>query len=184
MDAHARKDPGGYFLTCMDPGGDTGLSLFHVKPESFKLLEYATVAWNPRRGSNPTATIVEWRLGYPGIHHFLYEGFHVRNTDSAAATDTTALLVLGAVEQVIWDRGNMYEEIFTQQPVAAKDMVPDEVLEKLNLHLGHQNHQRHVRDANRHGVTHLAKRRYRPICQVAYLRRSVRSPSPRLGSPR
>lgn len=179
MDAHARKDPEGYFLNCMDPGGDTGMSLFHIKPEKFRLVEFATVAWRPRQGSNPTATFVGWRLEYPGVHHFLYEGFHVRNTDSAAGTDTTALEVIGAMEQVMFDRGEaMYEKVFSQEPVAVKrekGLATDAVLESLGLHLGHHHHQRHVRDANRHAVVHLANRRYRPVCEAAYPRRAVRN---------
>ena len=187
MDAHTRKDPDGYFLTSMDPGGDTGLSLFHVGPESFRLLKYATVQWRPREGCNPTATLANWHLEHPGVHHFLYEDFHIRNMKKAAAVDPTALLVIGAVEQMMFDRGRMYEEIFTQEPVAAKDMATDEKLEMLNLHLGHQYSQRHVRDANRHAVTHLATRRYLPVCRVAYPRRSERLRTqalPALGSPR
>jgi hypothetical protein len=188
MDAHT-KDPAGYFLNCMDPGGDTGLSLLHIKPDSFRLLECATVPWDPRKGLNPTATLVNWRLEYPGVHHFVYEGFHIRNTESAAATDPTALLVIGAVEQVMYDRGHtMYEEIFTQEPVAAKrdkGLATDEKLEKLNLHMDHRDSQRHVRDANRHAVVHLVGRGYLPMCRVAYPRRSVRTRQPALpGSPR
>ena len=185
MDAHFTKDPDGYFLNCMDPGGDTGLSLLHIKPDGFRMLECATVPWQPREGSNPTSVLVEWRLTYPGVHHFVYEDFHIRNTKSSAATDTTALLVIGAVEQVMYDRGHtMYEQVFTQQPLAAKDMVPDEKLERLNLHMDHRHSQRHVRDANRHAVTHLVGRRYLPMCKVAYPRRSVRNPVLPLGSPR
>jgi hypothetical protein len=176
MDAHARKDADGYFLNAMDPGGSTGLSLFHVKPDGFRLLEYVTVPWDPRSGLNPTTTLVQWRLEYPGIHHLLYEDFHIRNTENAAATDPTAFLVIGAVEQVMFDRGHtMYEQVFTQEPVAGKRMGTDEVLEKLGLHMDHRHAQRHVRDANRHVVTHLVSRRYLPVCQVAFPRRSVRT---------
>ena len=167
----------GYFLNAMDPGGDTGLSLFHVQPDGFRLLEYATVTWRPRQGSNPTSTLVAWRLEYPGDHVLVYEGFHVRNTQNAAATDTTPLEVIGALEQVMYDRGGMYAEIVSQEPVAAKGQVTDEQLEKLNLHLGHKHAQRHVRDANRHAVTYLAKCRYLPVCEVAYPRRPVRTRS-------
>jgi hypothetical protein len=174
MDAHTRRDPDGYFLNCVDPGGDTGMSLFHVKPEGFRLLEYATVQWRPRDGFNPVATLVEWRLTYPGTHHLLHESFHLRNTEGAASTDATPLLVIGAMEQMIFDRGNPYEAIFDQTPTEAKHFATDEKLEKLNLHLDHKHAQRHVRDANRHAVKHLAERRYLPVCRVAYPRREMR----------
>jgi hypothetical protein len=182
MDAHTRKDPDGYFLSAVDPGGDTGMSLFHIRPQSFRLLEYATVRWRPRHGENPVATLVEWRLTYPGIHHLLYEDFHVRNTEEAASTDTTPLLVIGAMEQMIYDRGNPYEEIFKQEPVEAKRVATDEKLEMLNLHLNHAHAQRHVRDANRHAVTHLTDRRYLPVCRIAFPRRGVRTRSAVPGS--
>jgi hypothetical protein len=174
MDAHTRKDPEGYFLTSVDPGGDTGMSLFHVKPDSFRLLEYATVQWRPREGLNPVATLVEWRLEYPGTHHLLYEEFNLRNTDNAASTDTTSLRVIGAMEQMMYERGNIYEAVFDQIPTKGKYMGTDEKLEKLDLHLDHADAQRHVRDANRHAVVHLANRGYLPVCQVAYPRRERR----------
>ena len=156
-----------YFLNCVDPGGDTGMSLFHITPRSFKLLDYETIAYNPAAGEMPTSVLTGWRLDYPGIHHLLYEDFHSRN--NSAAKDLTALKVLGAIDQVIYDR-DLYDQVHKQEPVEAKHMVSDEILEKLDLHLGHSNYQRHVRDANRHGVAHLARLRYLPVCEVAYPR--------------
>jgi hypothetical protein len=177
MDAHTRRNPDGYFLTSVDPGGDTGMSLFHIKPDSFRLLEYATVQWRPRDGFNPVDTLVGWRLEYPGVHHLLYEEFNVRNTENAAAADTTSLRVIGAIEQMMYERGNIYEAVFDQIPTKAKYMGTDEILEKLNLHLDNAHAQRHVRDANRHAVVHLAKRGYLPVCEVAYPRRGRRPPA-------
>jgi hypothetical protein len=172
--------PDGYFLHCVDPGGDTGMSLLHVQPEELRLVEYATIPWQPRNGHSPIATLTAWRQAYRGPHVLLYEDFHLRNTEEAASTDTTPLLVIGAIEQMMLDQGNPYEEVFTQEPVEAKHMATDEKLELLGLHLGHQRPQRHVRDANRHAVAHLAKRGYLPVCRIAFPRRSVRSPQ---GSP-
>lgn len=170
-----------YFLTCMDPGGDTGLSLFHVRPDSFEMLEYATVPYAPRNGQLPTTTLIEWRLDHPGAHRFVYEGFHLRNTKDAAAKDLTALSVIGGVEQMLHDR-NPYEVVVKQKPDEAKTIATDEKLELLGLHLGHQHHQRHVRDANRHGVTYLVRQRYLPVCRVAYARSGVRSRPSQTGS--
>lgn len=164
-----------FFLNVMDPGGDTGLSLFSIRKDAFKLVEWATIAYRPRAGDMPTATLIEWHLNYPGLHYFLYEDFHLRNTEEAASTDLTALRVLGAVEQVLYDR-DLYVAVFKQEPVDMR-MATDEKLEKLGLHMGHQHAQRHVRDANRHAVTFLADGGYLPVCQVAFPRRGVRSPS-------
>lgn len=160
-----------YFLTCMDPGGETGLSLFQVRPEAFELLDYATVLYEPRRGTIPTTKLREWRLGHPGVHHFLYEDFHMRNTQEAAATDDTALKVIGAVDQMIYDH-RPYGKIFELEPVEAKHMTTDEKLELLDLHLGHKYDQRHVRDANRHFVAHMTQRRYLPVCGGAFTGRT------------
>jgi hypothetical protein len=171
----------GYFLNCADPGGATGMSLFHVKPKSFQLVTYETVKYDPHgSGSMPTSVLIEWKLTYPGVHHLLYEDFHARNNDSAK--DLTALRVIGSIDQMIHER-KLYEEIFQQEPVAAKFMVTDDVLEKLDLHMGNQHSQRHVRDANRHFVSHMSKLRYRPICEAAYPRGGgVTNPRIRPGS--
>jgi hypothetical protein len=60
-------------------------------------------------------------------------------------------------------------------------MVPDEVLEALGLHMGHEHAQRHVRDSLRHAVAHLTRMRYLPVCRVAYPRggRTTTPPAPR-----
>lgn len=171
--------PEGYFLHAVDPGGDTGMSLFHVQPDRWQLLAHATVRWHPRGGENPVDVLVEWLETHPGVHRLLYEDFHVRNTVGAASTDTTALLVLGAIEKMMLDR-RPYEAVFKQEPVEGKKLATDEVLERLGLHMGHAHAQRHVRDANRHAVTHLARQRYLPVCRVAFPRRSeaIRSRRP------
>src|SRR5688572_28222755 len=134
-----------FHLSVMDPGGDTGMSLFRIRPDGFQLVEWATIAYQPQSGEMPTATLIEWRLNHPGLHYFLYEDFHLRNTQEAASTDLTPLKVIGAMDQVIYDR-DLYSAVFKQEPVQAKNMVTDEKLEKLGLHMGHQYHQRHVRD--------------------------------------
>lgn len=168
----------GYFLSSMDPGGDTGLSLMHIRPKEFELIDWATIPYNPTLespGAMPSAKLIEWVQAYPGRHRFLYENFHLRNND--ADKDTTALRVIGSVEQVIYER-KPYESVHAQEPVEAKHMATDEVLEALGLHMGHEHAQRHVRDSLRHVVTHLARMRYLPVCRVAYPRggRAAKSP--------
>jgi hypothetical protein len=174
MDAYTRKDSDGYFLNCVDPGGDTGLALLHIKPNSFQLLEYATVPWRPQQGQNPVTVLTRWRQLHPGTHHLLYENFHLRNTGKAASTDTTPLLVIGAIEQMIQGQRSLYERVFTQEPVQGKRLATDEKLEMLGLHLGHARAQRHVRDAIRHAVSHLVKRGYLPMCRMAFPRGGTR----------
>lgn len=181
MDVHAHKDPNGYFLSCVDPGGDTGMALLHIKPDTFQLIDTATVPYRPALGEDPIKTLTSWVRKHPGVHHLLYESFHIRNTAAAASTDLTPVEVIKAMQDMVAN-GNAYEAVFSQQPVGGKHMASDDVLEKLGLHMGHKHAQRHVRDALRHAVTHLARQRYAPLCRVAFPRRSVRSLSPGPGS--
>jgi hypothetical protein len=171
----------GYFMDCMDPGGETGMSLLHIRPREFELIDWATVPYDPRLGSlgaMPSMQLIEWNARYPGRHHLLYENFHLRNND--AQKDVTALRVIGSVEQVMFER-DLFEAVHPQEPVEAKHMVPDEVLEALGLHMGHEHAQRHVRDSLRHAVAHLTRMRYLPVCRVAYPRggRTTTPPVPR-----
>lgn len=160
----------GYFLSSMDPGGETGLSLMHIRPKEFELVDWATVPYNPaleNPSAMPSMKLIEWTLNYPGRHQFLYENFHLRNND--ADKDTTALRVIGSVEQVIYERAP-YESVHAQEPVEAKHMATDEVLEALGLHMGNEHAQRHVRDSLRHVVSYLTRMRYMPVCVAAYPR--------------
>lgn len=158
-------EEGGYFLHCVDPGGDTGMALFYIKKSDFDLVDYRTVPYDPHfKRRMPTEDLSGWKRTFPGLHHLLYEDFHERNT--SAQKDTTALKVIGSIEQMIFE-DPIYESIHPQEPVEAKHMVSDEDLDKLDLLLeGHD--QRHVRDALRHGVTYLTRRRYLPVCRIAY----------------
>lgn len=160
----------GYFLNCLDPGGDSGLALLYIKKRDFDFVDYRTVPYDPYgEGEMPTETLLEWKSNYPGVHRLVFEDFHERNTK--ALKDTTALKVIGSVDQMIFEYEaggkQLYDSVHAQQPVEAKRMVSDEDLEKLGLHLsGHD--ARHMRDALRHGVTYLTERRYLPVCRIAY----------------
>lgn len=173
----------GYFLNCMDPGGDTGMSLLHIRPKEFELVDWATVPYDPAledESAMPTMKLVEWSLTYPGRHQLLYENFHLRN--NSAQKDTTALRVIGSIEQLVYER-SLFEAIHAQEPVEAKHMVPDEVLEALGLHMRNEHSQRHVRDSLRHAVSHLTRMRYLPVCRAAYPRGGgVTNPRRRPGS--
>lgn len=158
----------GYFLSNMDPGGDTGMSLLHIRPKEFELIDWATVPYNPIMqdpSAMPTMKLVEWTTRYPGRHRLLYENFHLRNND--AQKDTTALRVIGSVEQLLFER-DLFEAVHAQEPVEAKHMAPDEVLEALGLSMGNEHSQRHVRDSLRHAVAFLTRAGYLPVCRVAY----------------
>lgn len=160
----------GFFLDCVDPGGDSGMSLLHIRPEGFDLVDWTTIRYDPRirdESYMPTAKLVEWTVQYPGRHELLYEDFHVRNND--ADKDTTALRVIGSIDQMLYDR-DIFAAVHAQEPVAAKHMVSDEVLEKLGLHMHHANAHRHIRDSLRHAVSYLVRQRYLPVCRVAYPR--------------
>lgn len=162
-----RASEKGYLLSSVDPGGESGLSLLHVKPDGFELLDYQTVRYRPSELPPPTSTLIAWRQMYPGEHELVFENFHIRNDSSAAAKDPTALMVIGGIEQMLYDR-SPYIEVTAQEPIEGKHSVTDEKLEELNLHLDHKYTQRHVRDSLRHAVALLIKRRYRPVCHRAF----------------
>lgn len=168
-----------FFLTAMDPGGDTGLALLHVRPDDFALVAHATVPYAPPEQPPPTVTLRAWRGAHPGPHVLVYEDFHVRNSAAAAGVDTTALKVLGGLDQVLYERPGLYTKVVRRESIQGKHLTSDEVLEGLGLHLGHAHALRHVRDALRHAVAFLAARRYLPVCRVAYPRGGLRSPRPR-----
>lgn len=156
---------GSYFLNCVDPGGDTGMALLYIKPDDFDLIDYRTVPYDPHRSeSMPTEVLVRWKLEYPGLHDLVYEDFHVRNT--SAQKDTTALKVIGSMDQMIFE-GRPYRSIFVQQPVGGKHSITDDVLRNLGL-LFESHADRHMNDALRHAAAHLTKRRYRPLCLAAH----------------
>lgn len=159
-----------YFLNCMDPGGDTGMSLFHIGPTEFELIDSATIPYDPRSRDKermPTAKLIQWTTEHLGRHELLYEDFHLRN--NSADKDTTALRVIGSIDQLLYDH-DIFTAVHTQEPVEAKHMATDEVLERLGLHMGHAHAQRHVRDSIRHAVTYLTRRSYLPLCRIAYPR--------------
>ena len=158
----------GYFHIGVDPGGDTGMSLLHIRPRAFTLLDWATVPYNPMLRdprAMPTGKLMEWVSRAPGRYELLYEDFHLRN--NSAEKDTTALRVIGAIEQVVYEH-NPFASVHCQEPVEAKYMVTDETLEKLGLNEETSHGWRHVRDSLRHVVTYLTRRRYLPVCRVAY----------------
>jgi hypothetical protein len=174
----------GYFLDSMDPGGETGMSLLHIRPREFELVDWATVPYDPRLerdSAMPSMKLAEWNRRFPGRHQLLYENFHLRN--NAAQKDTTALRVIGSVEQLAFER-KFFEAVHAQEPVEAKHMVPDEVLEALGLHMGHEHAQRHVRDSLRHAVSLLTRLRYLPVCRAAYPRGGRATSPPALRSRR
>lgn len=153
------------------------MSLLHIRPDGLTLVDYETVQYDPRLrepSTMPTAQLIEWTLKYPGRHTLVFEDFHLRN--NSADKDTTALRVIGSIEQMMYDR-DIFDAVHAQEPVEAKHMVSDETLEALGLHMSHEHRQRHVRDSLRHAVTYLTRMRYLPVCRVAYPRGGgVRTP--------
>lgn len=169
-----------YFFHLVDPGGDTGMALLHVRRDGYELLDRATVPYDPERTEPPTRTLARWLHAYPGVHRLLYENFHIRNIASAAGTDTTALRVIGGIEEMLHvTPGYPYLEVVKYEPVQAKFLATDEVLERLDLHLGHRHAQRHVRDALRHGVSYLVDSRYLPMCRAAFPPGTITTRRPR-----
>lgn len=65
--------------------------------------------------------------------------------------------------------GPAYQSVIRQEPVHAKNIATDPVLDRLGLKLlGHE--RRHINDAFRHAVALLAQWRYMPVCSRAWPR--------------
>jgi len=62
-----------------------------------------------------------------------------------------------------------YMEVISQEPVQAKNLITDPVLERMGLKMpGHDN--RHINDAFRHAAAYLAQNRYMPVCSRGWPR--------------
>jgi hypothetical protein len=197
-----------YYLTAMDPGGTTGLSMNWVSEKTFAMVEAAVVPYR-KDSPGPVDKMKEWVGKYPAAPHVLvYEDFHVRPV--RGPVDTTAINVITElkewlaqddeipglaavsglldglaqfvrpdgmpvyreiVDKVSAMRGKTgtgpYELIVRQEPVEAKRMVPDEVLKRAGMWV-HGTSAQHIRDAQRHAATWLAKERYMPLCRQAW----------------
>jgi hypothetical protein len=199
-----------YYLTAMDPGGTTGLSMNWVSENTFAMVEKAAVPY--RQGQpGPVDIMKEWVAKHPHDPHVLvYEDFHVRPV--RGPVDTTAINVItelkgwlspsnedrelaeiyGLLEglkqfvritgestyQQAMDRlaalfdpdaSGPYQQVIRQEPVEAKRMVPDEALKRAGMWVS-GNGAQHIRDAQRHAATYLAKQRYMPLCTMAWPR--------------
>lgn len=158
--------PQEFFLHAVDPGGTTGLALLHVSPSAFTAVDQSADLYDPEHQKTPLITLKKWRAAYDTCPHVLvYENFHVR--PGQKAVDTTALRVLGGLEEWLMHETGAYHQAVAQEPVQGKSMVTDEVLNRLGLH-AYGKDARHIRDAFRHAVAWLARRSYLPVCTRAW----------------
>lgn len=162
-----------FFLTAMDPGLDTGLSLFKIETDSYRMLNHAVVRYDTDDRSSPLSVIKEWRKGHSSVpHRFLYENFVVR--PSRRVPETTALRVIGAVETwFTFDLDDPYDQVIRQEPVEGKHLATDEALRNAGLYVDEDGDSRHVRDANRHVCTYLNEIRFLPLIRAAWPPHSV-----------
>lgn len=158
----------------MDPGLDTGLSLLHITPDNYQVIEHHVVAYNPEAFSSPVMVLKEWRMAYSEHPHILvYENFHVR--PGKMIPDTTALKIIGAVED--WMMTNSpYREVVVREPVQGKHLITDTVLTNAGLHVNENSDSRHVRDAHRHAAAYLTEIKHLAFCRAAWPPRSVECP--------
>lgn len=164
-----------FFLNSMDPGRDTGLSLFLIQPDAYTLMDHRVIRYDPEYMSSPTTVLMEWLEMYTTHPHmFVYENFHVRPQE--AIPDTTALNVIGAVHEWMMRRPVVpYQQVIKQEPVQGKHMATDEVLVRAGLYVDIDADSRHVRDANRHAVKYLDHIKHRPLHLAGWPPPSVRS---------
>jgi len=157
----------------MDPGLDTGLSLFRIGPAAYEMIDYAVVRYDMDDRSSPLTVLKEWRKIHSSLpQRFLYENFHVR--PRRTVPETTALNVIGAVEHwIAFDLDDPYDQVIAQEPVEGKHLADDEALHNAGLYVDDNADSRHVRDANRHACTYLEEIHYLPLIRAAWPPRSV-----------
>jgi hypothetical protein len=164
-----------FFLAAMDPGATTGLALFDIQKNSYSLVTYQAVPYEPTMMSSPVMVLKEWKeIHGRQPHALVYENFHIR--PDAVDPDTKALNVIGGVEHWLMEH-TPYIDVTAYEPVQGKHFVTDEILANAGLLVSRKHEDRHVRDATRHAVTYLQKKiRHLALCRAAWPR------SPRLGS--
>lgn len=150
-------------LVSMDPGGDTGLSMFLIERDTFRQEATDVVGYRPDQDITPLKTLRSWAHADLPVT-FVYEGFHVRPGKSHV--DTTALEVIGAVRE--WHRTSRpYTRLISREPVQGKMAIGDDVLARMGL-LRSGGLTRHINDATRHAISWLASCGYRPVCIAAW----------------
>lgn len=157
--------PTPFYLSAMDPGGTTGLSLLRITDETFTVESQKSTPYNPDRKESPIRDLQGWRRRFtehPHVH--VYESFHVR--PGRQATDITAHGLIVALEHWVMDEAP-YVMIAAQEPVAAKSLISDAILDRLDLK-AYGPDARHINDANRHAATWLAQHSYEPLCRSAW----------------
>jgi hypothetical protein len=185
----------------MDPGRTTGLVILRINPEEYEVVDTAAVggssevvdilrAWNAKHADLPHVLVYEnfhvrpdsvipdasadtvidaVRLWAEGPADDLQEIYNrLRSTPHSDKEVLDGLAV--AIERAKAQRAR-YALITSQEPVAAKRLVPNAVLDKLGLVAGGPD-ARHIRDAYRHAVTLLARWRHMPTCERAWPRTS------------
>lgn len=154
-----------FYLSSMDPGGITGLSLLKISKETFTVESQKAIKYEPSVKSSPIRTLQEWRKCFPAHPHIhVYESFHIR--PGRQSTDITAYGLIVALEHWVMEE-NPYDNLFSQEPSAAKNLISNAILDRLDLK-AYGPDSRHINDANRHAATWLAGAGYEPLCKVAW----------------
>jgi len=157
-------------IAAVDPGGDTGLALLEIHPDTFLVKDWAVLSYE----ENPVSRLKKWREDSDLPAVLVYENFHVR--PGFTVPDTTALEVIGGI--AMWLREYPpsedkepwpYSMVISQEPAEAK-WITDEILDRLGMKVRAKG-SRHVHDALRHAVSWLTRKRYRPLCRIAWPRR-------------
>ena len=162
-----------FYLNAMDPGGTTGLSLLLVTEETFTVEKQVSSGYRPDKGESPIRVLKNWRRSYDDHPHVMvYENFHIR--PGRASTDITAFGLIVAMEHWVMD-DSPYAEVAPQEPAVAKRLVPDSILERIDLKV-YGPDARHINDSNRHAATYLASRSYMPLCLQAWPPGATRVP--------
>lgn len=183
-----------FYLTTLDPGGITGITTLRIEKTTFTLERQTAIPHDPARGLTAPLAMPQWAQDFTDLPQILlYEDFHVRNI--RAVPDTTALNVIGGLEtwlagtltrlvtptrptgtsksslSRLTDLGGLpgcpYRQIIAKEPLQAKHIVPDDILERLGL-LARGPLTTDINDSARHAVSWLADQKYLPLCRQAW----------------
>lgn len=163
---YQRKIPDFPFrIFSIDPGKNTGLARSLVTEDFFEVEETRVTLYMPDQERSPVNDLTEWSRTYNDMKYvLLYENFHVRPRRNA--TDTTALLVIGAIEKWAESQTKLIS-IIKREPVQGELAITDDILKRMGI-LGRGGLTRHSNDAIRHAVSWLSSRRHRPVCEMAW----------------
>lgn len=145
-------------LLCVDPGLLTGVAALERIDDNVKLL--GSAERNEDQFANWFRTMLDEGVNEEQHHgqvlSIVCEQFFITAQTAKNSQAPWSLENIGIMKQCLRDIGYPLERVFWQKPSAAKLVVPNDKLHRLEL--WHRGGAGHANDAIRHGVLCLIKR--------------------------